>query len=549
MKPLRVQGKHLHQVGDGPGAGDPVGAEAVAPAQLPGVGVLPLPGVLVGIAQLGELHHRIGGKIGLQGDERVVVVRPQGENLAHVFRFAVLPPQGGRLLSGDVVDDVGGEPVGALPGGIPADDVGPSRDGLRPDLHRAAVIPHECKVPVNLSRSPHVILSRRRRISFFPDEVTPLYGLRGRLPAEDHLRIVKHRRPGVEKRLIRVGGELLAEHLFPAAAVVGDAPAPPLELCFGEAVELPHGALRRRPLRSGPGLHGVVRVFKPGEEHRLKVVFSGAGRVPAVLEILAAVGGALDDHHGPRQRGHRLEDPREGVRLALRPLGPEGVLRQVDVLQRVAAADAPASGGGAAQPGPEPRTALPPGAGRVFKHQFLGVGGPDHGFYRPGQLLQEQPGHAEQIGGGVLPVGYDQGVHPRPGGAAMEDQGLRQCGKPQLPGFKDDETHAFPRLLLPPGRGVELLLGGVEPEGDHRPALGADLQAAFDIFSGYKWVYFDRSFRRAAIPLDQEPSIAGLDRMQGYSPLSFSCLASQSSKFSVSSPSSSRRLRRCSSSS
>ena len=58
-KPLRVQGEHLHKIGDRARARLPVGAEAAALAQPVCERVLPLAAVLVRIAELQELHHGI----------------------------------------------------------------------------------------------------------------------------------------------------------------------------------------------------------------------------------------------------------------------------------------------------------------------------------------------------------------------------------------------------------------------------------------------------------------------------------------------------------
>ena len=132
-------------------------------------------------------------------------------------------------------------------------------------------------------------------------------------------------------------------------------------------------------------------------------------------------------------------------------------------LQGIRAPDPPASRGGAAQPGPQPGTLglLLGGPCGILEHQLLGVGGPQHGLDRLGQLVIEELGHAEQVGGGVLPVGDDQGVGVGPGGAGVEDQALRQRGEAQLPGLQDDDAHGPARLLLPPCHGVELPLGRV----------------------------------------------------------------------------------------
>ncbi len=295
----------------------------------------------------------------------------------------------------------------------------------------------------------------------------------------------------MEERLVRVGGVFLPKHIQIAPAVVGDAPAPPCKLSFRETVPLPHLALFRGPHGSGRRFHGVFRVFVPGEEHGQKVVFPGHGGIPALFEILIAVGGAFDNHHGPRLCGDGLKDSGQCGGLAVGPLRPESVFGDMDKLQGVRPTDALAPGGGAPEPGPEAGVFfLFRGApGGVFKDKFLGVAGLEHGPHGGGHGVVEEFAHPEQVRGGVVPVGHNQGVHVPPGGAPVEDQRLGEGGKTQLPGFQNDNSHRLPGLLLLAGGGVQFFLRPVQFEGDHLAALGPDAQKILDILVGDQGIH------------------------------------------------------------
>ena len=226
---------------------------------------------------------------------------------------------------------------------------------------------------VNADLARVVILPDALAVFIAGDEPPAAHGRRGLLAAADDEGVIKNARAAVEKRLVRIRGVLLPEHVPAAAAVVRNAPAPPAQLLPREGIPLARLALLRRPFDARFDWHCIIRVFKPGEEHRLKIVLPGHGGVPPVLEILAAVGGALDDDHRPRPARHGLQYARERRGLALAALRPEGVFRKMHTLERVAPPDAAPARRGAAKARPKPRQRAARCARRVFKHQLLRV--------------------------------------------------------------------------------------------------------------------------------------------------------------------------------
>ena len=279
------------------------------------IGVLPLPGVLEGISQLVELHDGVCGIVGLQRDQRPVVVKPECHHLAHVLRLGILPAQRGRLFPGHVVDHMGREPVRSVAGRVSAQHIGPSRRRLLPDfyLSRRIVRPAVCTRAGLRSRLP------------VPHKASPPDRLRRSLHALDHQVVFEYADARVPERLLRTGGVLPAKGVLPAAAVVGDAPSAPLQLRLRKGIELRHPPFLRGPLRPRDRLHGVLRVLEPGEEYGLKVVFPRRSRLPTLLEVLVSVGRGLYDHHGGRIGGHGLQDPGKRFRLSRPGRRPEGV--------------------------------------------------------------------------------------------------------------------------------------------------------------------------------------------------------------------------------
>ena len=283
-EPLRMRGEHLHQIRNRPRAALPVGAEAVALPHLPRVGVLPLAAVLIRILHLLQLHHRVGGEVRLYGDKRIVVEPPECINLPDVFRLAVFLPELGSDPPRHVVDDDCREVVRSLARRVAAEHI------------RNAIL-------------RQLVERDRAGLALRPLAVCKLSapgGLGQPFQPENDLLVVEYARAAVEKRLAGRGGILLPEHVQAPAAVVRNAPPPPLELLVRQLIgglEIP---LLRRPFRPRHDRHRVVRVFKPREEHRLKVVLPRNGGVPALLEVLKAVRRALDDDHRSRQTRHGL---------------------------------------------------------------------------------------------------------------------------------------------------------------------------------------------------------------------------------------------------
>ena len=117
--------------------GDGVRAEAEGVAHPAVEGVLPLPDKLPGIPQPLQLLDGVGGEVGLHRQQGRVVEDPEAVHLPGVDVLVDLLPKFGHLAAGDVVDALAHEPVRSIPGGVPADHVGPPR--LRPvvDLHRS----------------------------------------------------------------------------------------------------------------------------------------------------------------------------------------------------------------------------------------------------------------------------------------------------------------------------------------------------------------------------------------------------------------------------
>ena len=222
-----MRGEHLHQICNGPRTALPVGAEAVALLHLPGVGVLPLAAVLIRVLHLLQLHHRVGGEVRLYGDERIVVEPSERADLPDVFRLAVFLPELRSDPPAHVVDDDRREVVRALARRVAAEHIRNAllRQLVERDRAGLALRPLAvCKLPA------------------------PGRGWEPFQPKHDLL-VVEYARAAVEKRLAGRGGILLPEHVQAPAAVVRNAPAPPLELLVRQLIRCLEIPLLRRPFR------------------------------------------------------------------------------------------------------------------------------------------------------------------------------------------------------------------------------------------------------------------------------------------------------------
>ena len=222
-----MRGEHLHQIRNGPRTALPVGAEAVALPHLPCIGVLPLAAVLIRILHLLQLHYRVGGEVRLYGDERIVVEPPECKDLPDVFRLAVFLPQLRHDPPAHVVDDDRREVVRALARRVAAEHI---RNALLRQLVE--------RDRAGLALRPLAV----RKL--------PAPGGSGQpLQPENDLLIVEYARAAVQERLAGRGGIFLPEHVQAPAAVVRNAPPPPLELLVRQLIgglEIP---LLRRPFR------------------------------------------------------------------------------------------------------------------------------------------------------------------------------------------------------------------------------------------------------------------------------------------------------------
>ena len=259
-----------------------------------------------------------------------------------------------------------------------------------------------------------------------------------------------------------------------------DTPPPPGHLLRVQVVGLHEGALLFVP--DGPlgYLHPVFLLMEPGDEQRHPAVLSGHRPVPQILELVVAVGGGLDDHQGVQLRRYRLHHAVQDLVLVSLP---EGKLREMHVVEGLASAHA-VVGGDAADRGHEPRPAplLRWVPGGILKHQFLGVGVLAHRLELAGQVIEKQLIHPEELGGRVIPVGHDQGLHQLSGGAVLKHHPLGDGGESQLPGLEDQDTGWSACLPLPFHRVQQHLLGRLWPQSGDLPLLGADLQKLRDVY-------------------------------------------------------------------
>lgn len=135
---------------------------------------------------------------------------------------------------------------------------------------------------------------------------------------------------------------------------------------------------------------------------------------------------------------------------------------------------------GGHEPRPAPLLRRVPGG--ILEHQFLGVGVLAHGLKLTGQVIEKQLVHPEQLRGGVVPVGHDQGLHQLPGGAVLKHDPLGDGGKASCPGLEDQDAGRPAGLPLPLHRIQQHLLGRLGPQGGDLPLLGADLQKLRDVY-------------------------------------------------------------------
>lgn len=81
-------------------------------------------------------------------------------------------------------------------------------------------------------------------------------------------------------------------------------------------------------------------------------------------------------------------------------------------------------------------------------------------------------------------MGHHQRIYVFPRCRPLKDEGLRQCGKPKLPGLQDYDPHRPSRGPLLFQRRIQPLLGGVQPQGHDTGVLGADDEIFLDKLPG-----------------------------------------------------------------
>ena len=106
-----------------------------------------LPDVLLRIPQPLQLHHRVSGEVGLNADERRVVVQPQAVDLPCEHILVELASQHRHLLSGSVVQHLRHKAVAAFSCSVSADDVRHALLRLLVDLDAAVprVLPSDVR--------------------------------------------------------------------------------------------------------------------------------------------------------------------------------------------------------------------------------------------------------------------------------------------------------------------------------------------------------------------------------------------------------------------
>ena len=98
-----------------------------------------------------------------------------------------------------------------------------------------------------------------------------------------------------------------------------------------------------------------------------------------------------------------------------------------------------------------------------------------HGLKPRGQAVIKELVHAEQLGGGVVPMGHDQRLHQLACHAAMEHHPLRDGGKAQLPGLQNQDPGRSACRPLTLDGVQKHLLGTLWPKRSQGPSLGPDL--------------------------------------------------------------------------
>ena len=152
--------------------------------------------------------------------------------------------------------------------------------------------------------------------------------------------------------------------------------------------------------------------------------------------------------------------------------------------ERVRPPDAAPARRGTLEPRAQSRRAASRTSRGVLEHQLLRVRGAQHRLHRLGQLVIEELAHAEEVGRRVLAVRHHERMGVLPRGTGVEEECLRQRGEAELPRLENDEPHRPSRVLLAPGRRIELALRRVQAKRHDRAALRADLQARLDVVDG-----------------------------------------------------------------
>ncbi|CAN4034159.1 hypothetical protein MCGFDL_MCGFDL_01355, partial [Dysosmobacter welbionis] len=455
---------HNHRPGDGRGL------KAKGRHHLSGVVVQALPHVQVRVSQILQFHLRVRGVVGLHTDQGGVVVHPQAVHLLGVHPLPKLVVEHRHLLSRPVVQHLAHKPVASGAGSVPADHIGHAVLRLFQDADSASWVPYP--IPADDFSS---CVFPGTELAPFPGELPHL------LPPQHDLRLVEDAAAGGNKRLVRCGRVLLMKQIQVSAAVSGDAPPPPGQLLVVQMEGFGQFLLLRRPFKSRGRGPAVFLHLVPGKEDgQVAVLAPPLGfhrRVPPIFELVVSVGGGFDDNHGPRLVRHRLGQTRQRLPLVSRP---EGELGQVEAPERGRSADTAAACRGALDGAPQARPAALV-VGRLIKDQLVGVACLPHGFHRLRQILVVTQGHSEQVGGGLVFVCDDHAVGIEPGGRNSENDGLRQGGKPHLPGFEDDDPHRLSGVPLGFDRLVHPILRLIEPQRHQGSVLRADFQERLDI--------------------------------------------------------------------
>ncbi len=207
---------------------------------------------------------------------------------------------------------------------------------------------------------------------------------------------------------------------------------------------------------------------EPGREDRRIVAHARLGPLPALEELaVGAVGGALDDDLGAGQVRHRLHHAGEVRRSVL----PERRLRAVQQLDGLGAADGHracrANGISAVQP---------------VELQLTRIASSRRGFDRRGTVIMEALDHAEQIVGGVLFVGQDEGVRPPQVRHLPIETRLDVGREPLLSRLEHQGAHLAPGTR-PLGLQlfVQMPLSSVQDERVDLSGLGPDSEAPFRV--------------------------------------------------------------------